>query len=227
MAQRDTTWMDPDEGALPEWMHFYIEVQTAENKRYRNAALAKEYKKAQAYFVLNMNGKLNSVDKELCKLQPSIKSRIEKLRAKYFLTTFKGSSRKIKEFTIWRMSTKCSPSDNWIALTLICQEAHRQTDETTFSNKLMWGVLINVLVPDSPYDNINDGLVYTDESVGSHLQRLDEKWIRISSKGKESSFIATNLTRQPRALDQDDEEASYVALGQKKGYLQGNLSRRR
>src|SRR5271168_3595489 len=88
---------DSERGGLaPEdgWTAIYIpsDQRTKENLWWENPTLRREYIKAEAGFLLNLEGKLDEADQERVRDLPNVLETVAKLREKYYATTYLTSS---------------------------------------------------------------------------------------------------------------------------------------
>src|SRR6266536_6446143 len=205
-----------------QWVEFYVpsSSRAREHKFWRDTSRDKEYRKAAASFLLNFEGKINSKDRERIEEITDIPAKIKKLRDKYYNVTYQSSSKLVKAFTSWEMDQKLCPSDNFVAIYAVRKEAHRHSAETRFTDDYMWNTFIDGLLPKGAYDSITDGFPNSQLSEDEKLQKLDEKWEKLTAK-KEKSFIADSANYNDRSDYQSflQAEASFIAYGQKHGFL--------
>lgn len=180
---------------------------------------------AEANFLLNIRNKLNFTDQQRIKGIETIGAKIKCLQDKYYAKTYRKSSRLVTKFTTWKMDKSIPPSENYIALHMIREEAHRITESTgtKFLDDYMWNTFIWGLLPEDAYTYITDGFLTSTATVDEKLTLLDEKWEVMKSRRKEQGFISTELYKEReahRAREPELDEEAFMAYGKKMGFLQ-------
>ena len=161
----------------------------------------KEYIKAAANFKMNLQFKLNQVDKDTVVDIQEIPDKIKALNNKYYLVTLTASSQHIQAFTQWEMDESKSPQDNWIQLHKLRKEAHRYSNDMQFSTTFTWHIFVVGLRPRRAYETICES--FTDKHKEMEkLQRLNEKWMDIhlaEKPRKDRAFAAAAAETKPAA----------------------------
>lgn len=191
-----------------DWVEFFKPPTSTDpaHRWWLISSLRDAYDIAESTFLLNFRHKLDDSDKARVKGIKSVPEKIAKLRAKYAATTSKSSSARVKAFTNWEMNTKVSPSENFVAMFTIRKEAHRHSGETTFSDDFMWTTFLSGLRPEEAYETLIEG--FSDQATQEYmLERLDEKWERVSSRRRERGLVALSST---------PPDTSYVAYDRRR-----------
>ena len=141
-----------------QWVAFYVpsSSRTREHKFQRDINRDKEYRKAATSFLLNLEGKINSKDRERIEEITDIPAKIKKLRDKYYNVTYQSSSKLVKAFTSQEMDQKLCLSDNFVAIYTMCKEAHYYSMETHFTDDYMQNTFIDSLLPKGAYNIITN-----------------------------------------------------------------------